>query len=67
MQEQDFPALYRSANGLSLASQAYFFRALRLHLTMLVVAAVLSIVSIQHWSVAALQVAHSDERDRAHR
>lgn len=56
MQEQDFPALYRSANGLSLASQAYFFRALRLHLTMLVVAAVLSIVSIQHWSVAALQV-----------
>lgn len=56
MQDQDFPALYRSANGLSLASQALFFRALRMHLTMLVIAAALSIVSIQHWSVAALQV-----------
>lgn len=56
MQEQDFPALYRSANELSLASQRHFFLALRVHLVTLVVAAVLSIVSIPHWSVAALQL-----------
>jgi hypothetical protein len=56
MQEQDFPALYRSADSLSLASQTHFFRALRGHLVMLVVAAILSIVSIPHWSVAALQL-----------
>lgn len=56
MQEQDFPALYRSADDLSLASQRHFFRALRVHLITLVVAAVLSIVSIPHWSVAALQL-----------
>ena len=56
MQEQDFPALYRSANSLSLDSQTYFFRALKVHLVMLVVAAILSIISIPHWSVAALQL-----------
>lgn len=56
MQEQDFPALYRSANGLSLDSQTHFFRALKVHLVMLVVAAVLSIISIPHWSVAVLQL-----------
>ncbi|MDN8003127.1 DUF4231 domain-containing protein [Burkholderia multivorans] len=56
MQEQDFPALYRSADDLSLKSQRHFFRALRLHLITLVVAAILSIVSIPHWSVAALQL-----------
>lgn len=56
MQEQDFPALYRSANDLSLNSQAQFFRALRLHLVTLVVAAVLSILSVPHWTVAALQL-----------
>ncbi|PLC03451.1 DUF4231 domain-containing protein [Variovorax sp. RO1] len=56
MQEQDFPALYRSADELSLASQRHFFRALKLHLILLVVAAVLSIVSIPHWSVAAFQL-----------
>jgi len=56
MQEQDFPALYRSADGLSLASQTHFFRALKVHLLTLVAAAVLSIVSIPHWSIAALQL-----------
>ena len=56
MQEQDFPALYRSADDLSLKSQQHFFRALRVHLVTLVVAAVLSIVSIPHWSVAAAQL-----------
>jgi hypothetical protein len=56
MQEKDFPALYRSANDLSLASQRNFFRALKAHLVTLVIAAILSIVSIPHWSVAALQL-----------
>lgn len=56
MQEQDFPALYRSADDLSLRSQQHFFRALRLHLLMLVVAAILSIASISHWSIAAAQL-----------
>ncbi|AZC81784.1 DUF4231 domain-containing protein [Pseudomonas chlororaphis] len=56
MEEKDFPALYRSANELSLNSQLQFFTALRCHLLTLVIASVLSIVSISHWSVAALQV-----------
>jgi hypothetical protein len=56
VQEQDFPALYRSADELSLKSQKHFFRALRLHLLMLVFAAILSIVSIAHWSVAVAQL-----------
>jgi len=56
MQESDFPALYRSANDLSLKSQRYFFRALRVHLVTLVIAAMLSIVSVPHWSVAVAQL-----------
>ncbi len=56
MREQDFPALYRSADGLSLASQTQFFRALRLHLMTLVIAAILSIINIPHWSVAVTQL-----------
>lgn len=56
MEDKDFPALYRSANELSLDSQTHFFRALKLHLVMLVVAALLSIVSIPHWSIAVLQL-----------
>jgi len=56
MQEQDFPALYRSADDLSLKSQQNFLNALRVHLVTLVVAAILSIVSIPHWSVAAAQL-----------
>lgn len=56
MQENDFPALYRSADDLSLRSQRYFFRALRVHLAMLVIAATLSVVSLPHWSVAVTQL-----------
>lgn len=56
MQEENFPALYRSANELSLASQRHFFLALRVHLVTLIIAAVLSIISVPHWSVAALQL-----------
>jgi len=56
MRECDFPALYRSANRLSLESQTQFFRALKLHLVLLVMAAILSVVNIHHWSVAAVQL-----------
>ena len=56
MQEHDFPALYRSADKLSLASQRHFFRALFAHLVMLVIAAILSVINIPHWSVAVAQL-----------
>ncbi|MDW9368814.1 DUF4231 domain-containing protein [Sinorhizobium meliloti] len=56
MQDQDFPALYRSADELSIDSQRHFFRALGLHLAALVAAAALSIISIPHWSVAVFQL-----------
>lgn len=56
MQEEDFPALYRSADKLSLESQTHFFRALRFHLVLLVGAAVLSAVNFSHWSIATLQL-----------
>jgi hypothetical protein len=56
MQERDFPALYRSADELSLESQSHFFNALRLHLALLICAAVLSIVDFPHWPVAVLQL-----------
>jgi hypothetical protein len=56
MQEHDFPALYRSADELSLESQRHFFNALRLHLALLICAAILSMVNLPHWSVAALQL-----------
>lgn len=56
MHEKDFPALYRSADDLSIESQKHFFRALKLHLVLLILAATLSVVNISHWSVAVLQV-----------
>jgi hypothetical protein len=56
MQEKEFPALYLSANDLSITSQKRFFLALKSHLILLVVAAVLSVVSIPHWSIAVVQV-----------
>lgn len=46
MEEQDFPALYRSADKLSLDSQKHFFRILKIHLVVLVTAAVLSAINI---------------------
>ncbi len=56
MREADFPALYKTADELSATSQKHFFRALRVHLVVLVLAAVASLVTISHWSVAALQL-----------
>ena len=46
MEEQDFPALYRSADKLSLDSQKHFFRILKIHLVVLFTAAVLSAINI---------------------
>jgi len=56
MQDKDFPALYRSADELSLDSQKSFLFALKSHLVLLVLAAALSLVTFPHWGVALLQV-----------
>jgi len=56
MDEKDFPALYRSADDLSLESQRKFLLALKLHLVLLVMAAVLSVADVKHWIVAVLQL-----------
>jgi hypothetical protein len=56
MLDNDFPALYRSADELSLESQTHFFQALRLHLGLLVIAAIFSLVSVPHRLVAVLQL-----------
>ena len=55
MLDQDFPALYRSADELSLTSQRQFFLILGLHLVMLVIAAILSVIG-SCWSVAIVQL-----------
>ena len=56
MQDADFPALYRSTNDFSLKSQKNFFYALKFHLLTLIFAALLSVIKIQHWSIAAMQL-----------
>lgn len=56
MKEQDLPALYRSANELSLSSQYQFFGMLRAHLLALVVAATLSLVNPGDKYVATFQL-----------
>lgn len=56
MKNQDLPALYRSADQLSRDAQAHFFRALFVHLFVLVIAALLSLVDVSHWSIALLQL-----------
>jgi hypothetical protein len=56
MQEENFPALYRSADGLSLESQRHFYLSLGTQLMLLVGSALLSIISIQHWSILVLQL-----------
>ncbi|OOF84460.1 hypothetical protein BKG93_07540 [Rodentibacter ratti] len=56
MEEQDFPALYRSADKLSQDSQKHFFCILKIHLVVLVAAAVLSAVNITDKWVYVLQL-----------
>ena len=55
MTEQDFPALYRDADSLSLKSQKHFFRALKIHLCVLVIGAILSIFNSDCWWTALAQ------------
>lgn len=55
MTEADFPALYRSADALSLSAQKRFFLALGSQLTLLVLAAVVSVVNYPHWGGAVAQ------------
>ncbi|HJU06189.1 MAG TPA: DUF4231 domain-containing protein [Nitrospiraceae bacterium] len=56
MQPLDYPALYRSADELSLLSQHRFFRVLSLHLLLLIAAAVLSVINSPIWEAAVTQV-----------
>lgn len=55
MEEQHFPAVYRSANELSKKSQSAFFRALKLHLILLIIGSALSVFNFSHWISAVLQ------------
>lgn len=57
MTESDFPALYRSADRLSLRAQRSFFLALGAQLVLLVVAAGLSVFNLPHWGIAVAQAA----------
>jgi len=57
LEDKDFPALYRSANAYSLSSQATFFRVLRTHLVLLVVAAAFSVINRPEWWMGDFQVA----------
>ena len=56
MEEQDFPALYRSADKLSLDSQKHFFCILMIHLVVLIVAAILSTINITNKWIYAVQL-----------
>lgn len=56
MQDADFPALYRSANELSLSSQHHSFEVLRAQLLALVIAAALSLVTSCEKYVATAQL-----------
>lgn len=56
MLDDNFPSLYRSSNELSLKAQRHFFLALKVHLVALVTAAILSIISYPHWSIAVSQL-----------
>lgn len=57
MEEHDFPALYRSADRLSLQQQRTFFISLGSHLALLVVAAALSALYVANHGMAYAQAA----------
>ncbi|HAT8327821.1 TPA: DUF4231 domain-containing protein [Legionella pneumophila] len=56
MQLEDYPSLYRSSDRLSISSQRNFFLALMTHLIVLVIAAVLSFITIPSLFVSVLQL-----------
>ncbi len=55
MQEKDYPALYKSADALSLNAQRQFFGILKANLALLVVAAMLSLAPVSNWTVPFIQ------------
>ena len=55
MKDENYPSLYRSADRLSLQAQNSFFLAMKAHLVLLVLAALLSVLNIAHWFAALLQ------------
>ena len=55
MEERDYPALYKSADALSLKAQRQFFGILKANLVLLVVAALLSLASVSDWTVPFVQ------------
>ncbi|WP_206859138.1 DUF4231 domain-containing protein [Lysobacter changpingensis] len=58
MRDANFPGIYRSADQLSADSQRHFFLALGAHLSMLVIAAALSLItSSSHWVSGAQLIA----------
>lgn len=56
MKTEDFPALHRSANTLSLDAQRHFLRGLKLHLCLLCVGAALSALNFPFVWIAIAQV-----------
>ena len=56
MKNEDFPALHRSANTLSLDAQRHFFTVLKLHLSLLCIGAALSALNFPYVWIAIVQV-----------
>ena len=55
MKHEDYPALYQAASQLSENAQKHFYRALRFHILLLVVASVISVANSTHQDLAILQ------------
>ncbi len=55
MDDSDFPALYRSADELSLKAQRHFFKALFVHILMLLVAVIMSVLNSPKAEAAIVQ------------
>ena len=52
MEEQDFPALYRSADALAVQQQRLFLVSLGTHLALLVIAAAISVFYVANSGMA---------------
>lgn len=57
MREEDFPAIFNSADKLAALEQARFYSLLRLDLVLLTIAAAISLADVSHWLFAMLQAA----------
>lgn len=56
MNDDELPALYRSANELSINSQQEFLLFLKINLTTLVLAAALNVFNLSYWQFSAAQL-----------